>query len=233
MPSAPRSLAAVALCTSLCAAGPHGAGAEGGRLYPSGPPHGVAYLRFANLSPAAVKITSAAAAVDLPADDTHRVGQYDPVTPGTDLSGAVELNGKTEPIKMTLTPNEFLTVAVTAGDGGDPKVALMREKPEDFNAQKSSLVLYNLDGKCAEGSLVAGDAHNAVISGVAPDSLGRRLVNPVDVALAVACGDNGPGIAVKLGQMAAGERYSIFLFLGSGAAPQTLALRDEMAPLRP
>jgi hypothetical protein len=232
MPSMRRLIAALAVSIGLGLAASHGAGAEGGRLYPSGPPHGVAYLRFANLSGGMVKVTSAAATLVLPADDANRVGHYDPVTPGNELSGTVDLGGKTQPIKMTLKPNEFLTVAVTDG-GGAPKVTLMRETPTDFNALKSSLVLYNLEDKCAGAELVAGDSRIKVISGIAPDGLGRRLVNPVDVALAVDCGDKASGAAVKLGQMAAGERYSIFYFARPGAAPQVLALRDEMTPFRP
>jgi len=228
-----RLIAALGVCIGLGLAAPHGAGAEGGRLYPSGPPHGVAYLRFANLSGGMVKVTSAAATLVLPADDANRLGHYDPVTPGNELSGTVDLGGKTQPIKMTLKPNEFLTVAVTDGGGGAPRVTLMRETPTDFNALKSSLVLYNLDNKCGEAELVAGDSRIKVISGVIPDALGRRLVNPVDVALAVDCGDKASGVAVKLGQMVAGERYSIFFFARSGAAPQVFALRDEMTPFRP
>ena len=85
MPRLPRSFAAFAAALAVVAlpgaAAQPGLAAEG-RLYPSGPPHGVAYLRFANLSPDTVKIVSPAAELSLPADDGHRVGEFDPVTPG-------------------------------------------------------------------------------------------------------------------------------------------------------
>jgi hypothetical protein len=200
-----------------------------GRLYPSGPPNGVAYLRFANLSPAAAKVTSAGGTLDLAASGAARVGEYLGVTPGTELTGTAAIGGKTAPVKVTLKPNEFVTVAITAGADGAPALSLLREEPTDFNAQKAALALYNVDKACATATLTAGDT--PVIANVAPGADGRRLVNAVNVALAVACGANAT--KVELGAMAAGDRYSVFLFAPGGGARQTLALADKMAPFRP
>ena len=233
MSSLRRLIAALGLCAVAGLAVAIKAEAAEGRLYPSGPPHGVAYLRFANLSPASLKITSLGGALSLPSGDAQRVGEYDPVTPGTELTGTVDIGGKTKPIKLTLTPNEFVTVAITQAEDGGPAIALLREEPTDFNAQKSALALYNLDAGCSEGRLYAVDGLVAVISGVAPGASGRRLVNPVNVALAASCGVQAAGVAVELGAMEAGERYSVFLYAPSGAGRQVLALRDKMAPFRP
>ncbi|GEM_PF-664472 len=233
MSAPPRIIAAVALGLSLCLVTAEGTGAADGRLYPSGPPNGVAYLRFANLSTQRVTVASPAAELALPSDNSQRVRQYDPVTPGTELTGTVKLGGKAEPINLKLTPNEFLTVVVTGSAEGGPHVTLVRESPSDFNALKSSLALYNLDPGCGDGKLLAGDDRIAVISGVTPDKSGRRLVNPVNVALTVACDDTSKGAAVELGPMAAGERYSVFVFAASGPGRQAFAVRDEMAPFRP
>jgi hypothetical protein len=226
----PRDVAALSLL--LCVAA-QGAGAAEGRLYPSGPPNGVAYLRFANLSAQAVKIVSPAAQLNLPPADEHRVGEFDPVTPGTELTGSVQLGGKSTPIRLTLVPNEFVTVAITGSDADGPEVALLRETPSDFNAQKAALALYNLDKGCGEARLLAGEDHVAVIAGVTPGKSGRRLVNPVDVALGLACSEGGTVAPASLGPMAAGERYSIFVFAGPGGGARTLGLRDRMAPFRP
>ncbi|HEY1798103.1 MAG TPA: alginate O-acetyltransferase AlgF [Stellaceae bacterium] len=202
-----------------------------GRLYPSGPPNGVAYLRFANLSSTAAKVTSAGGTLDLEASGAARVGEFLGVTPGTELTGTVAMGGKTTPIKVTLKPNEFVTVAITSGAGGAPSVSLLREEPTDFNAQKAALALYNVDKGCPGATLTAGDDHTPVIANVAPGMDGRRLVNPVSVALGVACGGNST--KVELGAMAAGDRYSVFLFAPGGGARQSLALADKMAPFRP
>jgi hypothetical protein len=231
MRSLPRSALALVL-GALCGVALTGsARAAEGRLYPSGPPNGVAYLRFANLSPAPVKVTSAGGTLDLAASGAARVGEFLGVTPGTELTGTAAVAGKTAPVKVTLKPNEFVTVVVTTGADGAPAASLLREEPTDFNAQKAALALYNVDRGCAGATLTAGPDRTPVIANVAPGTDGRRLVNPVNVALAVACGDNAT--KVDLGAMAAGERYSVFLFAPGGGARQTFALADKMAPFRP
>ncbi|HEX5319748.1 MAG TPA: alginate O-acetyltransferase AlgF [Stellaceae bacterium] len=229
------SVLRLVLALGICGIAAESAGAADGRLYPSGPPNGVAYLRFANLSPAAVKVSSAGGALDLPTSDAQRVGEFDPVTPGTELTGTVAIGDRTAPIKLTLKQNEFVTVAVTAAAEGPPTVTLLREEPSDFNAQKSALALYNVDKNCAEAELLAGDRHTVVVSGVKPGATGRRLVNPVNVALSVGCGaEGGKATGVELGAMAAGDRYSVFIYAGPGSAGrQALALTDKMAPFRP
>jgi hypothetical protein len=224
----PSSLIGFAAAVAL-AAGAAFAGDE--PLYPSGPPNGVAYLRFANLTPQAITVTSASAKITLPANGEERVRRYDPVNPGSELTGTVQLGDHTAPIKVTLTQNEFVTIAVTQGNDGNLMATPLRETPSDFNAAKSSLALYNLDPGCSEARLFAGDAKTVVISGIGPEKVGRRAVNPVDVALSAACADND-AVSAKLGALAAGERYSVFVFAEGGQARQVLALHDETAPFR-
>lgn len=227
-----RGLFSAAALLSALAAMPAGQGvAAEGRLYPSGPPNGVAYLRFVNLAPGEVTITSPAAKIVVPADDAHRVGEFDPVTPGVALTGSAQLGAATKPIDVTLSANEFVTVAVTAsGDG--IALAVFRETPSDFNALKSSLGLFNADKDCAKAQLVVGDSHQTVVADVAPGAIGRRLVNPVNAELAVACGDPAQAVPAKLGQLNAGDRYSVFVVAG-GSGPQVVAQRDEQAPFHP
>jgi hypothetical protein len=71
-----------------------------------------------------------------------------------------------------------------------------------------------------------------VIPDVAPGAVARRLVNPVNAALGVACGDPAQAAAAKLGQLNAGDRYSIFV-VASKSGRDVIAGRDEQAPLRP
>ncbi|HXP04618.1 MAG TPA: alginate O-acetyltransferase AlgF [Stellaceae bacterium] len=205
--------------------------AADGRLYPSGPPNGVAYLRFVNLASVEVTIVSPAAKITIPTDDAHRIGEFDPVTPGVTLTGSVQLGEATKPINVTLQQNEFVTVAVT-GSVDALAVTLLRETPSDFNALKSSLGLFNLDQGCGSAQLVAGDQHLVVVSDVAPGAVGRRMVNPVDVGLAVSCGDPAQSVPVKLGGLVAGDRYSVFV-IANGSGRQAVGQRDEQAPFRP
>ena len=226
-----RSLVRLALVAALIV--PAGrANAAAGRLYPSGPPNVVAYLRFVNLTPREVTITSPAAKIAIPADAAKRVGVFDPVPPNTALTGTAELGGKTQPINVTLAPNEFATVAVVSDGADGIAVDVFRETPSDFNALKSSLGLFNADKACAKAQLVAGDNHQSVIPDVAPGAVARRLVNPVNAELGVACGEPAQALPAKLGQLNAGDRYSIFVLAG-GACNEVVAQRDEQAPLRP
>jgi hypothetical protein len=219
---------ACGLALGVAAAG--AAMAADGRLYPSGPPGGVAYLRFVNLAPHEVTITSPAAKIAIPADAAHRIGQFDPVPPNTALTGTAQFGAATKPINVTLAPNEFATVAVV-GEGADGiAVAVFRETPSDFNALKASLGLFNADKACAKAELVAGA--QAVIPDVAPGAVARRLVNPVNAELGAACGDPAQAAAAKLGQLNAGDRYSIFVVAGKSGR-EVVAGRDEQAPLRP
>lgn len=226
-----RILSGVAVIAAIATAQPGLASAAEGRLYPSGPPNGVAYLRFVNLAPGEVTIVSPAAKIVIPADDAKRVGEFDPVTPGVALTGTAQLGGASTPINVTLAANEFVTVAVTA-DGSGIALNVFRETPSDFNALKSSLALFNADKDCAKAQLVAGGNHQSVIPDIAPGAVGRRLVNAVDVALGVACADPAQAVPAKLGQLNAGDRYSIFVVPGQ-SGPQVVAQRDEQAPFRP
>jgi alginate O-acetyltransferase complex protein AlgF len=203
-----------------------------GKLYPSGPPNGVAYLRFVNLAPHEVTITSPAAKITIPADDAHRVGEFDPVPPKTALTGSAQLGEASKPIDVTLAPNEFATVAVSADGADGVTLTVFRETPTDFNALKASLGLFNADKSCEKAQLVAGDNHQAVITDIAPAAVGRRQVNAVNVQLGVACGDPAQSMPAKLGQLNAGDRYSVFV-VGNGSSHDIVAARDEQAPYRP
>jgi alginate O-acetyltransferase complex protein AlgF len=222
-----RLITAAGLSASLAG----GVSAADGRLYPSGPPNGVAYLRFVNMAAQEATVTSPAAKITLASDPAHRIREFDPVTPGVALAGAIQVGEGKKPIDLKLAPNEFVTVAVADGAEG-PTVTVFREVPADFNAQKASLALFNLDKGCADAQLVAGAEHLSIVSAVAPGASGRRSVNPVAAALSVSCGDPAQSAPVALEPLAAGERYSIFVVAG-GAGRQIIAARDEQAPFRP
>src|SRR5258708_15510286 len=151
--------------------------AADGRLYPSGPPNGVGYLRFANLAPAEVTIVSPAAKIAIPTDDAHRVGEFDPVTPGVALAGSAQFGEATKPINVTLQQNEFVTVAVT-GSADTLAVTLFRETPSDFNALKSSIGLFNPDQTCVNAQLLAADQHTPIAPHAPPAPAPNPPVNP-------------------------------------------------------
>jgi len=228
----PRLLFGLAALVAVCCAYSGAASAADGRLYPSGPPNGVAYLRFVNLTSHEVTITSPAAKIAIPAEAEYRVREFDPVPPGVELTGSAQFGETSKPIDVKLTANEFVTVAVVPDSPDGIAVTVFRETPSDFNALKSSLGLFNADKACTSGQLVAGDNHQPVITDVAPGAIGRRQVNPVNAELAVMCGGAGPAVQAKLGQLNAGDRYSVFVVAGASGT-DIVAQRDEQAPLRP
>ena len=228
----PRLLFGLAALVAVCCAYSGAASAADGRLYPSGPPNGVAYLRFVNLTAHDVTITSPAAKIAIPAEAGHRVREFDPVPPGVELTGTAQFGEASKPIDVKLTANEFATAAVMADGADGIAVMVFRETPSDFNALKSSLGLFNADKSCAAAQLVAGDNHQPVITDVAPGGIGRRQVNPVNAELAVMCGAAASAIQAKLGQLNAGDRYSVFVVAGASGT-DIVAQRDEQASLRP
>ena len=231
MSTASRQISRLIIAAGLSVAAA-GTGLAEDRLYPTGPPNGVAYLRFANLTGEPITISSGTAKISVPADDEQRVRRYDPVTPGTELTATVQDGGAGKPVRIKLEQNELATIAVTAAPGGGVATTTFREIPSDFNASKASLVLYNADESCKDGRLLAGDKDTVVISGVEPGKEGRRMVNPVNVALRLSCGENAK-VGAQLGSLAAGERYSVFAFAEPGKPHRALALRDEMGTLNP
>ena len=84
------------------------------------------------------------------------------------------------------------------------------------------------------GSLIAGDQHSSVISGVAPGAVGAADGQPGQCrARGVVRRSGASGRGAKLGAMVAGDRYSIFVDAVRIGPRRSLALRDEQAPFRP
>lgn len=204
-------LRSAALLLTGMAALPAGAYADDA-LYDTGPSQDSSYVRFVNATDATVTITGQAGAkIDLPAGDNARATRFQPVKAGKALAAAVTAAGGTENVTVTVASGEFATVVVTGGAAAKPAVTVLKEQPSDFNALKSSLAFYNMDGACPSAGLVAGANNTPVFTGQALGTFARREVNPIAIGVAALCGAAPTGNAVDLGQLAAGGRYSIFL----------------------
>jgi len=201
------------------------------RLYNSGPAHGAGFIRIANLSHGIISVTPAGRArINILAEDAQRVTPFEAVVPG-EIAASIHVGNQTKKLDVTIAANELVTVAVGAAASGGIAWTVFRETPTDFNALRSSLALYGADKTCADARLVAGK-DTVVISGVAPGTVGRRAVNPVKAALAVACAGKPAELPAELGALEAGERYSVLVFAGQGGSRRVLAWRDEMAVTR-
>lgn len=229
--SARATLGLLAGCAALLlAAAPSGA-ADPPRLYDSGPARGAGFIRIANVSNGVVSIAPAGrAGIDISAEDALRVTRFEAITPGK-IAASIRAGSQSRKLNLAIAANELVTVAIGVAANGSIATTVFRETPKDFNALRSSLALFGVDKTCANARLVA-DKNTVVIAGVAPGALGRKAVNPVKVALAVFCANEIRGLPAGLGQLEAGERYSVLIFAGQGGGRRVLALRDEMAVTR-
>jgi hypothetical protein len=181
------------------------------QLYDTGPSEESSYVRFVNATDKAVAVISSkgSAKIELSAKAEGRVSRFFPVKAGTKLSATLQSEGHKVTVDVTGKPWEYISVVMLPDGPAQLKTALVRETPEDFNAMRSSLALFNLDAACG-GALMQGGAKSAtILDNVKPFSVQRRLVNPVKLTATVGCG--GSGAEVDLSQLQAGERYSVFL----------------------
>jgi hypothetical protein len=181
------------------------------QLYETGPAEESSYVRFVNATDKDISVLSStgSAKIALSTKNEGRVSRFYPVKAGTKLSATLVRGDKKDPVEVTGKPWEYITIAVLPGSGAQVETKLIRETPTDFNAMKSSVALFNLDAKCPDAVLQGGAKAATILDKVQPFSVARRLVNPVKLSGAVACGAATSN--VDLSQLQAGERYSVFL----------------------
>lgn len=192
------------------------------QLYETGPSEESSYVRFVNGTDKSVTVISSKGGAKLELKVDGRVSRFYPVKAGTRLSATLQGDGRKVNVDVTGKPWEYITVVAQA-DGAALKTALVRETPDDFNAMRSSLALFNLDSACGGASMLGGAKHATVLDNVKPYSVQRRLVNPVKLTVSVGCG--GAGSDLDMSQLEAGERYSVFL-LPLKNARQAFFVRD-------
>lgn len=183
------------------------------QLYETGPSEESSYVRFVNATGRAITIMSAtgSAKVELNTREKERASRFFPVKSGTKLAATIQSNAYKIPVNVVGKPWEYITIAILPNGATQVTTRLIRETPEDFNAMRSSLALFNLDTKCSGALMQGGPKQATILDNVKPFSVQRRLVNPVRLNAAIACGGSGGDTAIDLSQLQAGERYSIFL----------------------
>jgi hypothetical protein len=181
-------------------------------LYETGPGQDAAFVRFVNATGAEVRIAAArgGAKFVLAATAGGRASSFHPIVAGARQRAIVSLRGREVAIEVHARPGEYLTVAVGEGGDGVPRTQLLRESPSDYTAARASIALLNADPACAAASLSGGPANLRILEGVRPYAVARRVVNPVRLAAQLDCAGEG-AVAVDLGQLQAGERYSVIL----------------------
>jgi len=208
---------------AACAA----AGAQPTNLYRAGPTADASFLRFVDGTGGGVSASSSAGTVTLTAQQPSTA--FSAVQSKWPVKGVLAKDGKQVPINLQLQPSEFVTVVALAGPDGLTSQVL-REQPDDFNALKTSLAFANLaEPTCAAAGLKVAGRETSLFDKVPSAMPQRRLLNPVKLSVQLTCGGKPLGAPLALGQLEAGERYSV-LVVPDATGARLLFTHDTLVP---
>ncbi|WJJ94302.1 alginate O-acetyltransferase AlgF [Neopusillimonas aromaticivorans] len=181
-------------------------------LYETGPAEDSAFIRFVNGSNAPLNVKGGQAKNQMPLPVAKPVSDFLPVSANRPLKGDFVGANSSTPSETTVKAGEFVTVIALPDTGDALKISTIRETPDDFNALKASLAVYNLSSTCTQASIkVAGrdlELFKTVAAGTASE---RRMINPVKLDIQLYCNNVPVNEPVALGALSAGTRYTIFL----------------------
>lgn len=195
-------------------------------LYPTGPSEDSAFLRFFNAGEAPLEL-SAANGASLRLEGQQRASDFLTVPAGKPIQGSLKQGEAQQTLDVSVAPGEFATVVGLANDDG-LRLVTLREQPDDFNALKASLAFYSLDASCANAGLQAAGRNVDIFKDVAEGSLQRRSINPLKLSVQLRCAGAAVGAPLDLGQLEAGQRYTLFL-VPSAQGPQLFQALDNLA----
>lgn len=196
-------------------------------LYPTGPSEDAAFVRFANATAQSVDMHATTAKTTVKLDNSLSATAFYPVRANLNIVGEFHLNREITKFTVNIKPGEFVTVVARSSDNNLVQIAF-RELPEDFNALKSSIALYNADPTCLHANLRLAGRSLLLFEAVAVDTLQRRSINPVKLSVELLCDGKAQGTALNLGQLEAGGRYTI-LIGHSGKGSRMHYISDGMA----
>lgn len=196
-------------------------------LYPTGPSEDSAFLRFVNVAPGVLKMEATGTKASLDLNDAQQVSAYLPVPANKAIKGTLSRDGHNAALDLQVAPGEFATVFAFA-DGGKITQRVVREQPDDFNALKASLAFVSLDPACQGAALRPAGRTADLFKDAADGSVQRRSINPVKLSVQLVCANANVGSPLDLGELKAGERYSVMLLPGS-SGPRLLSTTDTLA----
>lgn len=196
-------------------------------LYPTGPAQDSAFIRFINATAAPLDV-SAAQGQPLRLDAGQPASLYFPVQASPSIKGTLLSGEHKLAVDVGIEPGEFATVIALPDAKGAPTQVTVREQPDDFNGLKASLAFYSVDAGCAEASLRPAGRTADLFKAVPSGTLQRRSINPVSLSVQLVCGGANVGSPLDLGELKAGERYSVLLVPSAGG-PRLLSATDTLA----
>jgi hypothetical protein len=196
-------------------------------LYPTGPSEDAAFIRFVNASTAPLDVIAQAGQPPMRLEATQPVSLFFPVQSSSPVKGTLVSGAQKLAMDLKIEPGEFATV-VAVPDGAGIKQIAVREQPDDFNGLKASLAFFNVDASCADASLRPAGRPADLFKAVPVDSLQRRSINPVSLSVQLVCANANVGAPLDLGELKAGERYSVLL-VPSATGPRLLNATDTLS----
>ena len=195
-------------------------------LYPTGPSEDSAFLRFFNAGDTALEL-SAENGASLRLEGDVRASDFLTVPAGKPIKGSLKQGEAQQELDISVAPGEFASVVGIATEQG-LNLVTVREVPDDFNALKASLAFYSLDASCANAGLQAAGRNVDIFKDVANGALQRRSINPLNLSVQLRCGGASVGEPLALGELAAGQRYTLFL-VPSAQGPRLFQALDNLA----
>lgn len=196
-------------------------------LYPTGPSEDAAFIRFVNAGTAPLDVTAQAGQPPLRLETARPVSLFFPVDSTKAVTGTLASGQQKLAMDLKIEPGEFATV-IALPDGASLKQVVVREQPDDFNGLKASLGFFNVDQSCVDASLRPAGRNADLFKAVPVDSLQRRSINPVSLSVQLVCANANVGAPLDLGDLKAGERYSVLL-LPSASGPRLLNATDTLS----
>lgn len=202
-------------------------------LYASGPSQDAAFVRFVNARTDALEVSAAGSKTRTQLAPSEPATPFFSVDASAKVKGQFQAGSQQSAVTLTVKPGEFATVVALPG-GESIRQQVLREQPDDFNALKVSLALYNLDPHCGAAGLSVVGRSAALFDGVAAGALKRRVLNPVNISVQLLCKGQPTPTTLALGALVAGQRYSVFVVAagpsaGTNAAPRLFIANDRVA----
>jgi alginate O-acetyltransferase complex protein AlgF len=196
-------------------------------LYPTGPSEDAAFIRFVNASTAPLDVIAQAGQPPMRLEAAQPVSLFFPGQSSSPVKGTLVSGAQKLAMDLKIEPGEFATVVVLP-DGTGIKQVAVREQPDDFNGLKASLAFFNVDASCTDASLRPAGRPADLFKAVPVDSLQRRSINPVSLSVQLVCANANVGGPLDLGELKAGERYSVLL-VPSATGPRLLNATDTLS----
>lgn len=197
-------------------------------LYPTGPDQDSAFLRFINAADQPLHLLAEGSKASLSLEGSKVVSDYLPVPAQQSIKGTLERGGKSQALDIQVAAGEFASVIVLPDTAQGIRQVVIREQPDDFNSLRASLAFISAAPACTQAGLRVAGKDADLFKDVADGSVQRRAINPVSLSVQLVCDHTNVGPPLDIGQLKAGERYSVVLLPGK-TGPTLLLATDVVA----